>query len=98
MIRWLKNLFMSEKKTTTPRKQAVKKPKYNKIEDIFRLNSNRIIILKQLEENIASFKSADVAKFILEYKAKAEDLQKKVSDLEDEIVELQEEIDELNDD
>jgi seryl-tRNA synthetase len=88
---------MSEKKTTTPRKQAIKRAKYNKIEDIFRLNSNRIIIQKQLEENIASFKSNDIAKFILEYKAKSEDLQKKVSDLEDELIELQEEIDELND-
>lgn len=92
---------MSEKKTTTPRKQAVKqatkRPKYNKIEDIWRLNSNRLIIQKQLAENINQFKPDDVAKFILDYKAKSEDLQKKVSDLEDEIIELQEEIDELND-
>lgn len=92
---------MPEKKTTTPRKQAVKlatkRPKYNKIEDIFRLNSNRLIIQKQLAENINQFKPDDVAKFILDYKAKSEDLQKKVSDLEDEVIELQEEIDELND-
>lgn len=92
---------MSDKKTTTPRKQAVKqatkKQKYNKIEDIFRLNSNRIIIQKHLAEYIHEFKPDDVAKFILDHKAKSEDLQKKVSDLEDEIVELQEEIDELND-
>jgi cell division septum initiation protein DivIVA len=88
---------MSEKKPTTPRKQAAKKAKYNKIEDIFRLNSNRIIIKKELSDNISAFKPDDVAKFILEFKAKSEDLEKKVSDMEDEIIELQEEIEELND-